>query len=102
MHQRDYIERLIQQIAAFIARIVGAAKNGETEDAELALDAAWSALGLLRKDVMRLDDSTLGMLLGAKASLGADLFDAQASLEESRSNPALADELRNRAASLRR
>ena len=101
MQQRDYIERLIQQIAAFIARIVGAAQRGDGQGAEEALDAAWAALGFRRRDALRLDDATLRLLLGAKVTLGADLFEAQANLEETRSNPEIADELRNRAAALR-
>jgi hypothetical protein len=102
MQQRDYIERLIQQIATFIARIMGATQTGQVPEAEEALDSAWRALGLLGKDAMRLDDATLKMLLGAKATLGADLLDAQAALEEARSGAALADELRSRATVLRR
>jgi hypothetical protein len=101
MQQRDYIERLIQQIAAFIARIVGAARAGDATEAEATLDTAWGAIGLRRKDALRLDDATLRMLLGAKAPLGADLFEAQAMLEETRGNAGLADELRNRASGLR-
>jgi hypothetical protein len=101
MQQRDYIERLIQQIAIFVARILGAAQKANVPEAEEALDSAWRALGLLRKDAMRLDDATLKMLLGAKASLGADLFDAQAALEEARSDTPVADELRARAILLR-
>ncbi len=101
MQERDYIDRLIRQIAEFVARIVGAARNGQPEEAERALDAAWRALGLRRQDVMRVDDATLRALLGAKAQLGAELFDAEAALEEARSNAPLADELRTRAKSLR-
>ena len=75
--------------------------HGDPHEAEQALDAAWGAVGVLRKDAMRLDDATLKMLLGAKAALGANLFDAQASLEETRSNAGMADELRSRARALR-
>jgi hypothetical protein len=101
MQRRDYIERLIQQIAAFVARILGAAQSGDPQEAEQAIDAAWQALGLRWKDAMRLDGATLKMLLGAKADLAAGLLDAQAVLEESRSNAALADALRSRATMLR-
>ena len=101
MQSRDYIERLIQQMAAFIARIVGAAQKGDAQEAEEALEAAWGALGLRRRDALRLDDATVRMLLGAKTALAADLFEAQASLEETRGASALADELRTRAAALR-
>jgi hypothetical protein len=102
MQQRDYIERLIQQIAAFVARILGFANEGRIRQAEDELDAAWTALGLRRADAMLLDDATLRMLLGAKAAVAADLFDAQAALDEVRGATASAEELRRRAVALRR
>jgi hypothetical protein len=102
MQRQDYIERLIQQIAAFLARVAGLTGEGRPEEAERELDAAWMSLGLRRSDALRLDDGTLRMLLGAKKALAADLFEAQAALEESRAAPGLADELRQRAAELRR
>jgi len=101
MQQRDYIERLIAQIAAFLARIVGATRDGDLQAAEQTLDEAWRALGMRRGDVMRLDDATLRMLLGAKTPLAADLLDAQAAVEEARANIQLADDLRRRATQLR-
>jgi hypothetical protein len=101
MQQRDYIERLIEQIAALIARIASAAQNGDPREAEAALDAAWGALGLRWTDAMRLDNATLRMLLGGKAALAANLFEAQAELEDARSNAKLADGLRSRATVLR-
>jgi hypothetical protein len=106
MQSRDYIERLIQQIAAFVARIVGLATGGDSDmaEAERELDAAWSALGVRRGDALRLDDGTLRLLLGPKAALGAQLFEAQATLEEARipGDHPMAEELRRRAAALRR
>jgi hypothetical protein len=101
MQQRDYIERLVQQIAAFIARIMGAARTGDLHEAEEALDAAWAALGWRQQDLLRLDDATLRMLLGAKAAIAADLLEAQAVLEEARSGAELAGTLRRRASALR-
>jgi hypothetical protein len=102
MQRQDYLERLIQQIAEFIARIVGLTSSANTEEAERQLDDAWMALGLRRGDALRLDGATLRMLLGPKTVLGARLFEAQASLEEARSKVATADELRRRAVELRR
>jgi hypothetical protein len=101
MQQRDYIERLIQQIATFIARILGFANEGKVREAEEALDAAWNTLGVRRPDAMLLDDDSLRMLLGAKAPIAADLLDAQAAVDEVRGATASAQELRQRAAALR-
>jgi len=102
MQHQDYIERLIRQIAEFIGRIAGLTRSGQPDEAERELDAAWTSLGLRRSDALRLDDATLKMLLGAKAGLGADLFEAQAVLEEARAMPGEASQLRERAAALRR
>jgi hypothetical protein len=102
VQQRDYIERLIERIAAAIAAILGAAAAGRFDEADGELDGAWSALGLRRSDALCLDDGTVRTLLGAKAELAARLLDAQASVEEARGALALAVALRERSASLQR
>jgi hypothetical protein len=102
MQRQDYLERLIQQIAEFVARVAGLTAGANAAEAERQLDEAWMALGLRRSDAHRLDDATLRMLLGPKAVLGARLLEAEASLEEARSKFATADELRRRAVELRR
>jgi hypothetical protein len=101
MQQRDYIERMIQQIAAAIAALLGKVAAGELVDAERDLDAAWSSLGLRRRDVLRLDDATVCLMLASKAELAARLALAQASLEEARGARAEAEALRARAAAWR-
>jgi hypothetical protein len=100
VQQRDYIERLIERIAAAIAAILRAAAAGAFEEAERDLDGAWTALGLRRSDVLRLDDGTVRALLGAKTELAARLLDAQATVEEARGAHALAATLRARAVCL--
>jgi hypothetical protein len=102
VQQRDYIERLIERIAAAIAAILGAAGAGAFEEADRDLEGAWSALGFRRSDVLRLDDGTVRALLGAKAELAARLLDAQATVEEARGAHALAATLRARSTSLQR
>ncbi len=101
MQRQDYIERMIRQIAEFVARATGLAHDGRSAEAEQELDAAWASLGLRRADAQRLDDATLRLLLGAKATLAANLFEAQADLEHARSRDAVAEALRGRAAALR-
>jgi hypothetical protein len=102
VQQRDYIERLIERIAAAIAAILDAATAGAFAEAERDLDGAWTALGVRRSDVLRLEDGTVRSLLGAKTALAARLLDAQAAVEEARGLHALAAALRARSASLQR
>jgi hypothetical protein len=101
MQQRDYIERMIAQIAAAIAAILGAAAAGRFEEAERGLDEAWAALGVRRGDARRLDDGTVRAMLGGKAELGARLLEAEAEVEEGRGAGGKAAGLRESAAGLR-
>jgi len=84
MQQRDYFERLFEQIAAFVATILGLARAGKFDEAEHELDNAWSALGLRRCDVSRLDDTTLQMMLGPKIGLAIKLLETEADLQNAR------------------
>jgi len=98
MQQRDYIERLIEQIVAMIASIRGAAAAARFEEADKELDTTWnSLLGFRRADAHRLDDATLKMMLGAKSSAAAKLFEAEADVEDARGNTSKAELLRKRA-----
>jgi hypothetical protein len=97
MQQRDYIDRMIQQIATAIAAVLGRVAKGEIVEAERDLDAAWSSLGVRRCDLLRLDDATVRVMLGPKSELAARLAVAQASLEEARGAIAEAETLRRRA-----
>ena len=102
MQKRDYFERMIEQIAAAVAKVAGLAREVKLEEAEAELDGAWAAgLNFKRRDADRLDDATLKMLLGPKATLVASLFDAEATIEDARGNAAKAAKLRARAVSLR-
>jgi|HubBroStandDraft_1064217.scaffolds.fasta_scaffold576667_2 hypothetical protein len=101
MQRQDYIERLIQQVAAAIARALGAAEAGRPEEAQHELDAAWSgALGFRRGDVERLDEGTLRMMLGGKLQVAATLLNAEADLRQGRGDAAGADRLRSLAGRL--
>ncbi|HEX4446439.1 MAG TPA: hypothetical protein VH044_06885 [Polyangiaceae bacterium] len=102
MQHRDYFERLIQQIADAAAQIGALVREGRLDEAEQAVDAAWSsALNVKRYDVQRLNDATVRLLLGAKAPYATALFEAQATIEEARGATAAAAALRQRAADLR-
>ena len=103
MQRQDYIERMIAQIAEAMGRALGLAQSGQHVEAQREIDAAWSGvLGLSRADVQRLDDVTLGALLGAKRTAAASLLDAEAELKELQGDPASPPRLRALAAILRR
>jgi hypothetical protein len=102
MQRQDFIERLIQQLAAAIAHALGIARAGRTAEALDELHDAWSkALGLSRDDAVRLDPATLRSLLGSKRELAATLFDSEAKVHELRGDLAAAADARRLAATLR-
>ena len=101
MQQRDYLQRLIEQLAAAIARSLGAAKDGHADEALRMLDDAWRAnVGMRRSDAARLDGATLQLMLGDKTPLVARLFEAQALIEDGRGDAVEAALARRRAMAL--
>jgi hypothetical protein len=64
LFQRDYILRLIQQVAQVIARAMGLITERKLEDAEAELASGYSTLGLDRELVGVLDAAGLARLLG--------------------------------------
>lgn len=103
MQTRDYLERMIRQIAEVIARVAGFTAEGKYDEAEKELDGVWSgALGIRRKDVQRLDDGTLRVMLGpAKLEHAASLLEAEAKLAAAQGDAPRARDLERRAAALR-
>ncbi|MCL2448599.1 MAG: hypothetical protein FWD17_06615 [Polyangiaceae bacterium] len=101
MQQQDYIERMIAQIAAAVARILGLAK-ATPEEAERELASTWSGvIGLRRADIDRLDASTVRALLGPKRVAAAMLLDAEADVRRSQGQIDDAERLAALAAKLR-
>jgi hypothetical protein len=99
---RDYLERMIEQLVAAIARIAGLAREQRFDEAERGLEEAWTtSVGFRRADAARLDDMTLRMLLGDKARLAAALFEAEADLAEARGDSTAASMKRARASAMR-
>jgi hypothetical protein len=85
MQRQDYIERMIVQVAAAVARIMGFEASGQPEQAERELTATWSSVfGLRRSDLERLDAGTLCALLGEKRIAAAQLLEAEADWKRSR------------------
>jgi hypothetical protein len=84
MQRQDYIERMIAQIVAAIARVFGLARSEQPEKAQRELAATWSnVVGIRRTDVDRLDEATLRALLGDKWLAAATLLEAEADLKRS-------------------
>lgn len=101
MQTRDYLERMIRQIAEMLARVAGYTAEGRLDEAERELDATWSsALGFRRKDALRLDATSLRTLLGPKAEHAAALFDAEAKVMRARGDEARARYFESRAREL--
>jgi hypothetical protein len=104
MFENDYVLRLVKQLGAALARVLGLKKAGRLEEAQQAIDEAWSELlGLPPGLLGSLDEHTLrGMLKHRDAcAAAADLLDAEADLLAARGDPAAATTRRTLAASLR-
>ncbi len=72
---------MIQQLAAAIARAVGAARAGDAQRAREEIETAWNGfVGLRRRDIARLDPATIRALLGDKRELAIMLLEAEAEL----------------------
>lgn len=104
MLQRDYLMRLIKAVTEAIARIAGLSKAGRAADVEAELGQAFqSILGVSRADVLRLSPTSLVMIIGKeRASLAADLLDAEAAHLDGAGKAAEAASRRGRADAIRR
>lgn len=102
MQHRDYIERLIQQVAQAIAAALGLTQAGNPEQALKELDAAWSsASGLRRRDIARLDVSSVRAILGAKMEVAVRLLEAEIVVHEARGDPVACEATRRLLAAMR-
>jgi hypothetical protein len=101
--RQDYIERMIEQLAAAIARIAGLASEGKYEDAARELDGCYRSLGVTRHMLERLDAPTLAAMLGgSRAEAVARVLDAEATLARSQGKDAEEGAKSRVAAALRR
>jgi hypothetical protein len=102
MQRQDYIERMIAQITAAIARILGLAKGGTPDEAERELALTWSGMiGLRRTDLERLDGATARAILGEKRVLAAMLLEAEADIRRLQGQQESAGRLAELAARMR-
>jgi hypothetical protein len=82
MYRRDYIQRLIEQLAEAIARAAGAGRQGRPDEGLVLLNRALQdTSGLDPESLLRLDARSLLAILGPeKTALVADAFVARAEL----------------------
>jgi hypothetical protein len=102
--QKDYILRMVKQLAAALARVLGLKQQGRLEEAQQAIDEAWSELLSLPPQLLgRLDAVTLKSMLKHPDAYraAADLLEAEATIAESRGDPLTAESRRAVAAALR-
>src|SRR5688500_13053886 len=64
MFQRDYILRIIEQVARSVARALGLMQERKLEQAESELQSGYGVLGLDRALALVLDTGTLVQMLG--------------------------------------
>lgn len=102
--RRDYLERLIEQLAEAVARALGLARNGRTEaGVELLEQAIASGLGMPLPMLLKLTPETVASLFGperARALVEAlraySLLAAAEHATEGRQAAALAESLARR------
>ena len=81
MIRQDYFERLIEQLAGAIARVLGLVAESKYEDAAREIDGCYRALGVTPVMLGRLAPATLVAMLGAeKAEAVAKVLDAEAGI----------------------
>ena len=89
MFQRDYLLRVIQQAAEALARALRAIVARKDDEAEQALQEAYTALGIDRELLLLLDAPTLRSQLAAeeKVAMAARLLLGDAELRHARGEP---------------
>ena len=103
MIREDFLMRMIRRLAELIGRALGLARNGQHEEAELAIEDIYKTeLGMTRDMVERLDPATVARTLGAeKSMIVASLLDAEAQLAELAADETRASLRRSRASAIR-
>jgi hypothetical protein len=100
--QRDFLRRLIQNFAEFLAALIALRKGGKLEEAEQQLGELCGALlGPLGRDAELLDSSSLGCLLPEeRLERYAALIAERANLHLAKGDVSAAEEDRQRAVEL--
>lgn len=102
MYQQDYIKRQVELFAAALATLASKRAAGALEEAQEAVRAAYSALGIDAL-LLRLDPASLVRTIQSPEKVRAlcELMDQEALLMEALSKQSHAVRLRQQAASIR-
>ena len=98
--ERDFIKRMLRDLARFVARILGYKEAGKLDDAEEELGRAYRGLlGIDRERLAMVDLPSVKLLLGSKQKLDvyAALLREEADILERRGLPDLAARVQKRA-----
>ncbi len=101
--QRDYLMRLIEQFAQFLAALLGKKESGRLDEASEMIEQALDVLlGPMRRSIEQLDAASVAMLLADKDKLRvyARLLLEQASIDRQRGRDDAARRLDRRSADL--
>jgi hypothetical protein len=101
MIKRDYLERMIEEMAAIAARALGLAREERHVEAQRELDAAYPTVGLSALVLDRLDPASIRLMAGDRTAALIELLDADAALAVQRGDDARAKRRRALASTLR-
>lgn len=100
MIKRDYLERLIEELAAVAARALGLAREGQKDHARREIDGAYAEVGVPALVLDRLDPASIRLMSGEKVGALVKLLEADAEVSELVGDPARARRRRALAAAL--
>lgn len=82
MIRKDFLERLIEQLAAMVRRAFALSDAGDVEGGLALFDEIFRSFGLSRDALDRLDATTLRTMVGDRATALAVVLAAEADLLE--------------------
>jgi hypothetical protein len=101
MIKRDYLERMIEEVAAIAARALGLAREERYDEASREIDAAYSKVGIPALVLDRLDPASIRLLAGDRSTALIELLEADGELAHQRGDDPRAKRRRTLAATLR-
>lgn len=93
MIKRDYLERLVEELAALTAKALGLARETRNEEARREIEAGYSLVGVPALVIERLDAASIRMMAGEKTEALIKLLEADAAVSELRGDSRRAQRL---------